>query len=118
MFESDADKIKLDKIIEKFDDYCTPRKNLTFLRYNFLTYRQKHGESFDEFTTTLRKLAQDCEIGTLKDSMLKDMITIGTNDVALQELLLREPDIDLDKSIKLGKLKFFKPMVRKNLRQP
>ena len=31
------------------------------------------------------------------------MITIRTNDVALQERLLREPDIDLDKSIKLGK---------------
>ena len=73
------------------------------MRYNFFTYRQKHGESFDEFTTTLRKLAQDCEFGTLKDSLLKDMITIGTDDIALQEHLLREPDIDLDKSIKLGK---------------
>ena len=31
------------------------------------------------------------------------MITIGTTNVALQERLLREPDIDLDKSIKLGK---------------
>eukprot|EP00795_Rhopilema_esculentum_P009803 gene9803-18365_t len=91
--------MKLDKIIQKFDSYCAPRKNLTFLRYTFLTYRQHDGESFDEFTTTLRKLSQDCEFG---DSLIKDMITIGTNDKALQERVLREPEINLDKCIKIG----------------
>eukprot|EP00112_Aurelia_sp_Birch-Aquarium-sp1_P025750 Seg874.6 transcript_id=Seg874.6/GoldUCD/mRNA.D3Y31 product="putative protein K02A2.6" protein_id=Seg874.6/GoldUCD/D3Y31 len=98
-FDSDGDNMKLDKIIQKFDSYCAPRKNLTFLRYTFLTYRQHDGESFDEFTTTLRKLSQDCEFGDLKDSLIKDMITIGTNDKALQE---REPEINLDKCIKIG----------------
>ena len=101
-FDSDGDNMKLDKIIEKFEGYCAPRKNLTFLRYTFLTYWQQDGESFDEFTTTLRKLSQDCEFGDLKDSLINDMITIGTNDKALQERMLREPDINLDRCIKLG----------------
>ena len=38
----------------------------------------------------------------MKDSLIKDIITIGTNDKALQERILREPDINLDKCIKLG----------------
>ena len=67
-----------------------------------MIYRQQHGESFNEFTTTLRKLVQDCEFGDLQDSLIKDMITIETNDVAIQERLLREPEIDVDKPIMLG----------------
>ena len=37
-FDSDGDNMKLDQIIQKFDSYCAPRKNLTFLRYTFLTF--------------------------------------------------------------------------------
>ena len=36
-FDSDGDNMKLDKIIEKFEGYCAPRKNLAFLCYAFLT---------------------------------------------------------------------------------
>ena len=67
-FESNDDKMKLSKILEKFDEYCNinSRKNLTFLRYNVFTYRQKEGESFDEFATKLKKLSVDYEFGELK----------------------------------------------------
>ena len=37
-FDSDGDNMKLDQIIQKFDSYCAPRKNLTFLRYTFLIF--------------------------------------------------------------------------------
>ena len=30
-------------------------KNLALLRYKFLTYKQKEGQSFDEFMTQLKK---------------------------------------------------------------
>ena len=50
-FESNDNKMKFSKILEKFDEYCNPRKNLTFLCYKFFTYRQKEGESFDDFVT-------------------------------------------------------------------
>ena len=36
IFESNDDKMKFSKILEMFDEYCSPRKNLTFLRYKFL----------------------------------------------------------------------------------
>ncbi len=55
-FDSAADTMKFDFILQKFDEYCSARKNVTFLRYTFLTYRQKEGETFDEFVTTLRKV--------------------------------------------------------------
>ena len=101
-FEQEGERMVLSKILEKFDAYCMPRKSLTFLRYNFLTYRQKEGETFDKFVTQLRKLSQDCDLGTLRNSLIKDIVIIGTNDKSLQERLLREPDIDLDKAINHG----------------
>ena len=32
-FENDEDKMTLSVIITTFDDYCTPRKNMTYLRH-------------------------------------------------------------------------------------
>ena len=52
------------KIIETFDEYCIPHKNITFLRQQFFTPRQV-GQSFDEFVTSLRKLSADCDFGDL-----------------------------------------------------
>ena len=53
------------KIIEKMDEFYTPRKNITFYRYKLFTCRQGESESFDDFVTSLKKLSQDCKFGTL-----------------------------------------------------
>ena len=89
--------MKYNEIISKFDAYFQPRKNLTFLRFTFLTARQNEGEKFDEFYTRLRKLSEDCEFGTLRDSLIKDLIIIDLYDKKLQEHLLRDSEITLDK---------------------
>ena len=34
-WDADDDKKKVDKIMEKFERYCNPRKNLTFERHSF-----------------------------------------------------------------------------------
>ena len=38
-FDNAEDNMKYDKIVEKFDAYFSPRKNLTFLHFTFLTNR-------------------------------------------------------------------------------
>ena len=100
--EPNDDKMKFSEILEKFHEYCNPRKNLTFLRYKFLTYRQKEGESFDDFVTQLKNLSTDCEFGELKDSLIRDAIIIGVSDNRLHEHLLSEPLLSLDNAIKYG----------------
>ena len=60
------DKLKFDLILKKFDEYCSPRKNITLTRYKFLTYKQKEGQTFNEFLTQLRKFSSDCEFGELR----------------------------------------------------
>ena len=100
VFDNDADKLKYEIIIQKFDEYITPRKNTTFCRYKFFTYRQGDGQSFDKYLTEMRKLSNDCEFGNLHDSILTDMLIIGLNSKRIQERLLREENITLEKVIK------------------
>ena len=73
------------KIIEKFDEYCIPRKSITFLRHKFFTHRQVQGQSFDEFVTSLRKLSADSEFGDLNSSLIRDIIVVGVTSNRLRE---------------------------------
>ena len=51
---SAADRMVYANVVTKFDDYCSPRKNITYLRYLFFTQKQKEGQSFDDFVTLIK----------------------------------------------------------------
>ena len=36
-WENDEEKTNISKVLEKFDNYCTPKRNLTYERYKFNT---------------------------------------------------------------------------------
>ena len=48
-FDADDDNMKLDKILENFEAYLAPRKNVTYSRYKFFTYRQEEGISSNKY---------------------------------------------------------------------
>ena len=60
----------LANVLAKFETYCTPRKNTTILRHKFFTYKQEDGQCFSDFVTHLKRLSQDCEFQTLRDSLV------------------------------------------------
>ena len=94
--------LKLKIVLEKFGEYCNPRRNITILRHQFFTHKQDEGQSFNDFVTDLKKRASECEFGTLTDSLTKDMIVCGVADHALRERLLRDADLTLAKAIDAG----------------
>ena len=62
----------------KFDEYFShQKKSSIFLRNQFLTARQKGDETFKDFFTRVRKLSEDCDLGHLQESLLKDLLIIG-----------------------------------------
>lgn len=101
-FSEDDNKMKLKPVMDQFEAYCKPRKNITLLRHNFLTHKQQDSVSFDTFVTELKQQSTQCELGELRDSLVKDMIVIGVADNQLRERLLRTDDLTLDVAIKLG----------------
>lgn len=46
---ADGDGMKLDKIMEMFEAYCIPKRNVTFDRHRFFTCVQKTGETIDQY---------------------------------------------------------------------
>lgn len=98
---SEAEKTSFDKVITAFETYCNPRKSTVFNRYKFFIRYQEEQESFDHFQTELKRLAQICEFDTQTNSLIRDKIIIGIRDSVLQERLLRETNLTLEKSIEI-----------------
>ena len=90
-------------ILTALETYCVPRKNTTYERYVFRMTIQED-RSFDIFVTDLRRKAEYCDFGAIKDSLIRDQIVVGINDPKLRERLLRETDLTLEKAIKLCRI--------------
>ena len=67
----------------------------------FLTVKQLAGESVEQFVTDLKLKAQTCQFDVLRDSMIRDRIILGVSSQRVQERLLREDDLNLEKAIKV-----------------
>ena len=98
-WQTDDDNSKVDKIIEKFDEYCNPRKNVTWERHKFNTRNQQPGESIDQYVTDLKTKAQTCEFDDLKDSLIRDRIVCGIICNKTRARLLKEGDLTLQKAL-------------------
>ena len=98
-FADAADAMKLEPVIAKFDEYMNPKKNIPYLRYKFFSYNQIEGQSIDDYVTELKLKSSHCEFGTLKASLIRDRIVAGVKEKKVQERLLREPELTLEKAI-------------------
>jgi len=99
VFASEADKNKLDKVKDKFREYCTPRKNEVFERYKFFELTQGVGESIDSFAAALRLRAKDCGFGDHTESLIRDRVVFGCLDARVKERLLREDNLTLKSAL-------------------
>ncbi|XP_063901524.1 uncharacterized protein K02A2.6-like [Zophobas morio] len=86
-------------VLNKFGDHCKPRRNVIYKRYCFLKIRQKEGQSFDAYVTELKNAAMKCEYGDQQDSIIRDQIIFNVRETRLQEQLINEKDITLEKTL-------------------
>ena len=97
---SAADKKDPAKIVQELKKHFIPQRNVLYERFVFNSAVQKPGETIDEYVVRLHQMADSCEFGTLKDSLIRDRIVIGTTDEGGRERLLRErPVPNLEKAI-------------------
>jgi len=95
----DDEQNKLAAVLTRFEEYCQPKKNILYERFQFWNSTQEVGENIDSFVTRLRQKAKSCEFGLQEDSMLRDRVVLGCPDARLQERLLREPELLLAKAL-------------------
>lgn len=80
-------------IMAFFDAHCNSRQNETAERYIF-TWNQAMEEGIDEYSTNLKMLATSCSFADIKDSLKRDRLVCGIQDV--QDILLKETDLFLE----------------------
>ena len=90
-----TDEKTTDAVLEKFKKFYKPRENIAYERLSLLTRKQNITENIDDFAKDLRILAEPCEYGTLKESLIKDAFVLGVNDNKLRELFLKDSAMNL-----------------------
>ena len=97
---AEGDKLKIETVINKFEAFCSPKKNAVYERYVFNTRSRKEQEPIDAYATNLRLLADTCEYGELRDSLIRDNIILnGTRDKHMKQRLINMEQIDLARTI-------------------
>ncbi|XP_063631772.1 uncharacterized protein LOC134802967 [Cydia splendana] len=91
----------LKDLLDKFESFFSPKKNITIERHRFFTRCQKQSESIEQYAFELKKLASACEFKELIDDLIRDRLICGIQENVLRERLLREPDLTLKKSLEI-----------------
>lgn len=97
-FASDSEKGNLKAVLEKFEQYCAPRKNVVYERFKFFSIVQKSGQTFEQFFLELKRASQTCEFSDQTESLVRDRIVLGISDKNTQERLLRDNQLTLQKA--------------------
>lgn len=82
-------------LFKKFDEYCKAKQNRTMECYKFNMPNQGKEETVNQYITTLRLLAKNCNFGTLKDEMIRDRLVCGIMSECMKGHLLREQELSL-----------------------
>ena len=99
----DETKATYDEVRTALNGYFDVRRNLIVQRALFNKRHQLAGESVDTFIQDLYRLAEDCEYGTLKDSLIRDRIVVGVVDDSLSDRLQAKADLTLETAVQMSR---------------
>ncbi len=100
VFAEETDKDDIKKVLEMFDAYCRPRKNIVYERYRFWSRGQLEDEPIDTWVKELKTISTNCEFKD-EDDMLRDKIVFGYRDTKVKERMIRETSLDLKKTLQI-----------------
>ena len=98
-FQSDEDKTDWHILLRKLEDFCVGERNETYERYKFFSRKQEEGEAFDAYLSAIEDLADTCNFGDLRDSLIRDRIVTGLTNAAITKQLLGVRHLTLAKCI-------------------
>ena len=63
--------------IASLDGYFTPKKNLLYEYYNFLSARQNSAKTINDFITHLQLLKKSCDYGAFEVEIIRDYVVMS-----------------------------------------
>ncbi|XP_030761093.1 uncharacterized protein LOC115886161 [Sitophilus oryzae] len=100
-YESDNEAETFDVVITKFNEHFNPKKNITFERFKCLSYKQKEGQTLEQFITELKSLSLSCELGNLREELVRDILVCGIRSQSLRETLFQRENLTLENAISI-----------------
>lgn len=95
-FELSADEQKnYNTVLGKFDTHFVPKRNIIHERALFNQRVQKHDETVESFIRALHELAEHCDFGNQKDSLIRDRLVIGIKDRDVSKELQLKAGLEL-----------------------
>ena len=76
-FGNDADKTKLEVVLQKFETFCIGETNETYERYKFNKRDQEQSETIDTYVASLRTLSKTCNYGEIEERLIRDKIVMA-----------------------------------------
>ena len=86
-------------VMEKFDEYFFPRRNVIHERAVFHQRVQRPGEPAETFIRALYDLSEHCEFGEGRDENIRDRIVVGIQDKEQSRKLQLMADLTLAQTI-------------------
>ena len=87
-----------EEIVDKVKNHINPKPSPIVKRLEFNKRKQLPGESVAEYIAAIRKIAEDCEYGTMLNEMLRDRLVLGVTDKRVQKRSLRESKLSYTES--------------------
>jgi hypothetical protein len=87
---SDDNKKKWAPVVKEFDEYFEPKKLTKLYMKKFDSCMQAQNETFPDYLSRLRELADHCEFGATLDNQLCKQISSGVYNKALRDKLWGE----------------------------
>lgn len=102
-FEDDK-KDTLEKLLQSFDTYVLPKTIIPMETFKFNNLMQSDEQTIDQYLTELKKQAKLCNFvcqckETYENRMIRDQLVLGIKDKDVQERILRESDLTVEKII-------------------
>ena len=101
-WSAEGDDKKFDKVLEAFERFCTPQKNILYERHGFWSMRQDEGETVDSYLKLKIEYDKTGWPPAVKNEMTQDKFIFGLFDDGVKERLLRETDLTLERAVALA----------------
>ena len=95
----EEEKQRFTSILDGLEKHFKPALNVTYERFIFNICDQQSHETIDEYVNKVRGLSETCEFGTLRDSLIKDRIVLGTKNKQVRVTLLNQKELILEKAL-------------------
>ena len=91
-----------ENLVAAFKKHLRGQRSVVLDRREFFMRQQEPGETFDDYLVVLKELAQFCDFCThCRDEQFRDRLVNGISDQESLQAMLAEPELTLDKAIKI-----------------